>query len=260
MTLQMLEYFIALVEKGSFTDAANACYVSQPALSRAIANLEKELGCAVVERGKTVVATAAGEVLRIEAERILGQIDVMVERVQRAKQGYRGTMVLGYVAYGMLRAFRQNFKSGLLVSILLVPLYLGQYLLFGSALGAYLAQGTGLPTLVLFAVGFLGINCFAMYLLPLLAFLKADGLTVLRNAFLLCFAEGGWSLTGSITAMVIFSLGAVSLPHSLPLFILIFFSLLVYHWCFFGWKILDKYVFTPYYEQHPEQRDADNFT
>ena len=113
MTLQMLEYFIALVEKGSFTDAANACYVSQPALSRAIANLEKELGCAVVERGKTVVATAAGEVLRIEAERILGLIDVMVERVQRAKQGYRGTMVLGYVAYGMLRAFRQNSAAAL---------------------------------------------------------------------------------------------------------------------------------------------------
>lgn len=173
-------------------------------------------------------------------------------------QAHRGEDVSP--AKDFFRAFRQNFKSGLLVSILLVPLYLGQYLLFGSALGAYLAQGTGLPTLVLFAVGFLGINCFAMYLLPLLAFLKADGLTVLRNAFLLCFAEGGWSLTGSITAMVIFSLGAVSLPHSLPLFILIFFSLLVYHWCFFGWKILDKYVFTPYYEQHPEQRDADNFT
>ena len=43
MTLQMLEYFIALAEYGSFTDAAGACFVSQPALSRAIASLENEL-------------------------------------------------------------------------------------------------------------------------------------------------------------------------------------------------------------------------
>lgn len=157
------------------------------------------------------------------------------------------------------KAFKQNFKAGLLLSITLVPVYLGQYLLLSSALGAYLTQGTGLPTLVLFAVGFLGLNCFAMYLLPLLAFLKADGGTVLRNAFLLCFAEGGWSLTGGITAMVVFSLAVTSLPNSLPLFVAIFFSLLMYHWCFFGWKIVDKYVFTPYYEQHPEEREADNY-
>ena len=36
MTLQMLEYSVALAEKGSFTDAAAACFVTQPALSRAI--------------------------------------------------------------------------------------------------------------------------------------------------------------------------------------------------------------------------------
>ena len=158
------------------------------------------------------------------------------------------------------RAFKGNFKAGLLLSLTLVPLYLWQYLLFGSALNHYLAEGTGLPTLILFCVGFLGLNCFAMYLLPLLAFLKADGKTVLRNAFLLCFAEGGWSLAGGITSMLLFSLGVVSLPNSLPLFVAIFFSLLTYHWCFFGWKILDKYVFTPYYEEHPEERDADNYT
>lgn len=157
------------------------------------------------------------------------------------------------------KAFKQNLKAGLLLSITLVPVYLGQYLLLSSALGGYLAQGTGLPSLILFAVGFLGLNCFAMYLLPLLAFLKADGGTVLRNAFLLCFAEGGWSLTGGITAMAVFSLGVTSLPNSLPLFIAIFFSLLTYHWCFFGWKIVDKYVFTPYYEQHPEERETDHY-
>lgn len=162
-------------------------------------------------------------------------------------------------AKDFFRSFRQNLKAGLLLSVTLMPLYLGEYLLLSSALGAYLTGGTGLPTLVLYGVGFLGLNCFAMYLLPLLAFLKADGITVLRNAFLLCFAEGGWSLIGGITAMIVFSLGVISLPNSLPLFVAIFFSLLVYHWCFFGWKIVDKYVFTPYYEQHPEERETDHY-
>lgn len=113
MTLQMLEYFIALAEKGSFTDAANACFVSQPALSRAIASLEKEIGCQIVKRGKSVVLTPAGEVLRVEAKRILGQIDVMVERVQQARQGTRATLTLGYIAYGMLQSFRQSAQETL---------------------------------------------------------------------------------------------------------------------------------------------------
>lgn len=113
MTLQMLEYFIALAEKGSFTEAASACYVSQPALSRAIASLEKEIGCAIVERGKNVVLTPAGEVLRVEAQRILGQIDVMVERVKRVQQGVKGTLTLGYIAYGMLQFFRKSSQEAL---------------------------------------------------------------------------------------------------------------------------------------------------
>lgn len=113
MTLQMLEYFIALAEKESFTEAANACFVSQPALSRAIAGLEKEIGCPLVNRGKNVTLTPAGEVLRVEAQRILGQIDVMVERVQQSREGVKGTLTLGYIAYGMLQTFRKNAQGAL---------------------------------------------------------------------------------------------------------------------------------------------------
>lgn len=110
VTLQMLEYFIALAEHRSFTDAASACFVSQPALSRAIASLEKELGCTIVERGKTVVLTPAGEVLLSEARRILLQIDGLGERV-RAADRVRQTLLLGYTAYGMLNAFRQTNRE-----------------------------------------------------------------------------------------------------------------------------------------------------
>ena len=111
MTLQMLEYFIALAQAQSFTDAAEACFVSQPALSRAIANLEKEMGCALVNRDKRkiVTLTPAGERLLIEARRIMQQIDVMRERVASAHKGSEVTV--GYMFYGILQRFRALYKD-----------------------------------------------------------------------------------------------------------------------------------------------------
>lgn len=110
MTLQTLEYFVALAEHRSFTDAAAACYITQPALSRAIASLEKELGCTIVERGKVVALTPAGEVLLEEAKRILRQIEGLGGRVRSADR-IRQTLLLGYTAYGMLNAFRQTRRA-----------------------------------------------------------------------------------------------------------------------------------------------------
>lgn len=111
MTLQMLEYFIALAEAQSFTDAAEACFVSQPALSRAIANLEKEMGCALVNRDKRkiVTLTPAGERLLIEARRILRQIKVMRERISSMDAGSEVT--IGYMFYGILQCFRTLYKD-----------------------------------------------------------------------------------------------------------------------------------------------------
>lgn len=112
MTLQMLEYFIALAECGSFTDAAGACFVSQPALSRAIASLENELGCELVYRDKRkkLTFTPAGDTLLVEARRILLQIEGLGERVRAADRA-RQTLLLGYTAYGMLNAFRQTNRA-----------------------------------------------------------------------------------------------------------------------------------------------------
>lgn len=127
MTLNMLRYFVAVAQVGSFTEAANRCFVSQPALSRAIGNLEKEIGCALLDREerKTVALTHAGEVLLVEAKRILGQVDMLNERVRRAGQGTEIT--LGYIAYGMLRRFREDASAVLnrmtKAGIRLVPVY-----------------------------------------------------------------------------------------------------------------------------------------
>jgi DNA-binding transcriptional LysR family regulator len=50
MNLRQLEYFVAIVEHGSFTQAAERLLVSQPSLSQQIGALERELGGALLER------------------------------------------------------------------------------------------------------------------------------------------------------------------------------------------------------------------
>src|SRR5689334_24063394 len=50
MERRQLEYFLAVVEHGGFTNAARAMYVAQPSLSHAIAALEAELGGALFHR------------------------------------------------------------------------------------------------------------------------------------------------------------------------------------------------------------------
>ncbi len=50
MTLRQMEYFLTVVEEGSFSLAANQLNVSQPALSQQVKALEQELGTALVER------------------------------------------------------------------------------------------------------------------------------------------------------------------------------------------------------------------
>ena len=50
MELKQLEYFTIVCEKGSFSQAAECLYTSQPNVSKVISSLEKELGRKLVER------------------------------------------------------------------------------------------------------------------------------------------------------------------------------------------------------------------
>jgi len=62
MTLQQLRYLVTVAECGNITEAAEKLFVSQPSLSVAIHNLEKEMGLVAFERSsKGVVVTRDGE-------------------------------------------------------------------------------------------------------------------------------------------------------------------------------------------------------
>jgi DNA-binding transcriptional LysR family regulator len=64
MELRQLRYFVAVYTQGSFSRAALGLFVTQPALSRQIRELEKECDAALFERVPSgVIPTAAGRVL-----------------------------------------------------------------------------------------------------------------------------------------------------------------------------------------------------
>jgi LysR family hydrogen peroxide-inducible transcriptional activator len=76
MELHQLRYFAKVAELGHFTRAAEACGVSQPSLSQAIAKLEEEVGKPLFERlGRGVRLTEAGEKLRDRASHIVRLVD-----------------------------------------------------------------------------------------------------------------------------------------------------------------------------------------
>ena len=90
MDLRRLTYFLAVVDQGGFTRAAKAVYVSQPALSLAIKELEHELGTELFDRlGRTVRLTAAGEALVGPARQVFRDVETGRSAVE-AVAGLRG--------------------------------------------------------------------------------------------------------------------------------------------------------------------------
>lgn len=113
MTLQTLEYFIAVSKHRNFTKAAQACHVTQPALSRAIRSLEEELGCPLLIRsGRTATLTAEGEMCLTEAKRVLRQCEELTLRVREVGRKNQRPLRLGYVIISNLKALMQYCGGG----------------------------------------------------------------------------------------------------------------------------------------------------
>lgn len=76
MELRQLKYFIAIIESGSFSKAANECHVVQSALSQQIAALETELEVQLLVRSaQGVTPTAAGLLFHQHAQHLLRQVE-----------------------------------------------------------------------------------------------------------------------------------------------------------------------------------------
>ncbi|MFY2862126.1 LysR family transcriptional regulator [Mycobacterium sp. THU-M104] len=98
MLFRQLEYFVAVAQERHFARAAEKCYVSQPALSSAIAKLERELNVTLINRGHSFEGlTPEGERLVLWAKRILAEHDAFKAEVRAMRSGITGTLRLGTV-------------------------------------------------------------------------------------------------------------------------------------------------------------------
>lgn len=119
MEIRQLRYFIAVAEELSFSKGARRAGVSQPPLSRQIANLEAELGTRLFDRDKHGVRlTESGKVFYVEAIKTLAALARSVHLTQRAAKGQTGSLALGFggsAAYtfapSALRKFRDLYPG-----------------------------------------------------------------------------------------------------------------------------------------------------
>jgi len=96
MELRHLRYFVAVGEEQHFGRAAERLHVAQPALSRQIQDLEKEVGILLFDRlPRGVRLSAAGKLFLTDARRILQDVDEAKRRAERVALGKTGTLRIG---------------------------------------------------------------------------------------------------------------------------------------------------------------------
>src|SRR5260370_900245 len=98
MELRHLRYFVAVVEEGTLTTAAERrLHTSQPSLSRQIRDLENQVGTELLSRSvHGVELTAAGKAFLDHARLGLMQVDAAVEAARRAAQPAKKTFAIGF--------------------------------------------------------------------------------------------------------------------------------------------------------------------
>lgn len=110
--LRRLRYFSVLAKTLNFRRAAAELNITQPALSRAISHLEKDVGVRLLERSNTKVSlTAPGETFCAECDRILGALGRAIEETRRVARGEVGTITVGYTDTAIAGAMPDIIES-----------------------------------------------------------------------------------------------------------------------------------------------------
>ena len=118
-TFKQLEYLIALKTEGSFSKAAEHCFVTQSTLSAGIKELETILGQTLVDRSsRNIALTALGEEIYEQATKISHNVDELVSLARIQDQPLCGTLKLGviptiapYMLPQILPSLQKNFTN-----------------------------------------------------------------------------------------------------------------------------------------------------
>ncbi|MBD3179197.1 MAG: LysR family transcriptional regulator [Candidatus Latescibacteria bacterium] len=119
MELRTLKYFLSLYSEKSFTAAAEANFISQPAISIQLKNLQREMGITLYETsGRKVSFTDAGMIVLQYARRFAGLEKQLLEHVRDMQELKKGKLSLGtidaasiYILPGVFRAFRNSYPA-----------------------------------------------------------------------------------------------------------------------------------------------------
>ena len=96
MDTQALTAFLAVAESGSFSTAAERLFVTQPAVSKRIAQLEQQLGTRLFDRvGRRIRLTEAGEALLPRARQVLLDLEDMSRAISNLTGTVSGTLRIG---------------------------------------------------------------------------------------------------------------------------------------------------------------------
>ncbi len=119
VTIDEIETFVSIARRGGFARAAESLHRSQPAISRRVEMLERQLGTPLFERVRGgVILTEAGRTLLPYAEAVLAGLKDGAEAVRGLARGERGAVSVALVGTlastrfaGMLRQFGQRHPS-----------------------------------------------------------------------------------------------------------------------------------------------------
>lgn len=96
MDSQALQAFLAVADSGSFTTAAEQLFITQPAVSKRISQLEQQLNTTLFDRlGRQVQLTEAGKLLLPRARQVLREMDEMRNSIHNLSSEVRGTLRIG---------------------------------------------------------------------------------------------------------------------------------------------------------------------
>ncbi|NOW45195.1 DNA-binding transcriptional LysR family regulator [Novosphingobium sp. SG751A] len=113
--LRLLRYFVAVTEEGNFHRAAERLHIAQPPLSRAIQQLEVDVGSSLLDRtARPLRLTPVGKLLYSQALQMLARMEDLQTMVRAAATSKRRRLVLGFVAstiYARLPELIREFRK-----------------------------------------------------------------------------------------------------------------------------------------------------
>jgi DNA-binding transcriptional LysR family regulator len=112
MEIRVLRYFLTVVREESITKAAEALHITQPTLSRQLAQLEEEVGVKLFSRGtRKIVLTNEGILLRRRAEEIMELIDKTEKELAEEEELIDGKIAIGCGELAAVQVLGELFAS-----------------------------------------------------------------------------------------------------------------------------------------------------